>query len=129
MKQKIIEWLHLDDLAATGRKYIDAKVELVKLEIHQLLTKVVALLVVGFIIMFLSFLALAFLSISVGNLLNDVFNSNYLGYLVMTGFFLLVIAVIIFKLKQIKNKIISICSDIISEFINNSTSTSTDKIS
>ena len=116
-----MQWLHVDDMIDNGRKYIDARVALVKLEIHQLLTNVVSTLILVFSILFFSLLMLSFFSVALGAFLNEKLNSNYGGYLIMGFIFMLVIATTFVLLPPIKRKIHDLCSTLLADFIQQST--------
>lgn len=122
-----MQWLHIDDLVDNGRKYIDARIALVKLEIHQLLTNLVSTLILVFSILFFSLMMLAFFSIAFGAFLNEKMNSSYGGYLIMGFLFMLVTVATFALLAPIKRKIHTLCSTLLSEFIEHSTTTTTKK--
>ena len=113
-------WLHLDDLIENGQKYIDAKIELVKLEVNELLTNVISTLILVFTVLFFCLMILAFFSIALGAFLNEKMNSPYAGYLVMGGIFLLLMVGLFLYLPKIKNKIRLYCSALINDFTDNS---------
>jgi hypothetical protein len=125
IKDKVMEWLHLDDLIDNGKKYLDARIELVKLEVSELLTNLISALIVVFIILFFCLMMLAFLSIALGAFLNEKMNSQYAGYLIMGGIFLLLIVGLFIYLPQIKNKIRSYCGKLIYDFMDNNISKTT----
>lgn len=123
MKSKIMQWLHIDDLIDNGRKYLDARIALVKLEIHQLLTNLVSTLVLVFSVLFFSLMMLAFFSIALGVFLNEKMNSSYGGYLIMAFIYMLVTGATFILLPPIKRKIHALCSTLLSDFIQQSTAT------
>lgn len=118
-----MQWLHIDDLIDNGRKYLDARIALVKLEIHQLLTNLVSTLILVFSLLFFSLMMLAFFSIALGAFLNEKMNSTYGGYLIMGFIFMVVTAATFVLLSSIKRKIHALCSNLLSDFIQQSTAT------
>ena len=82
---------NLDKLIETLTKYFETRIELLKIELKEEVSKFVAkailLLVAGmFIILFVLFLFL-----SLASFLNELFMSAYWGYVIVSGFFLLLI--------------------------------------
>lgn len=81
-------------------EYIRLKGEKLKLEIiaqvSRLLAHFVAFLMIGLI----SFFMFTFLSIAAGAYLNTLFESSYLGYLVLAGFYLLCLVILLIFLKS-----------------------------
>ena len=115
MKNKIMEWLHLDDMIDNGQKYVDAKIELVKIELHEILSNVIAALMIVFTILFFCLMMIAFLSIALGTYLNEKMNSPYGGYLAMGGIFFILITCLLIFIPKIKVKMRIVCSGIIKD--------------
>lgn len=115
MKNKIMEWLHLDDMIENGQKYVDAKIELIKIELHEILSNVIAALLIVFTLLFFCLMMIAFLSIALGTFLNEKMNTPYGGYLVMGGIFFILIICLIILLPKIKVRTRLLCSGIIND--------------
>ena len=112
-----MEWLHLDELIDNGKKYLDARVELVKLEVNELLTNVISTLILVFTILFFCSMMLAFFSIALGAFLNEKLNSQYSGYLIMGGIFLLLLGGVFLYLPKVKNKIYTFSGNLMNDFM------------
>lgn len=115
MKSKIMQWLQIDDLIDKGQRYVDAKVALVKLEINQVISNLVATLVLLFILLFFAFMTLAFISIAVGAILNTIFESQFIGYLLMGFIFLILIFIVFIFMNKIRARVQLFCLKLLSE--------------
>lgn len=114
-----MQWLHLDDLVDNGRKYIDTRVALVKLEISQVISNMVSMLVMIFSIMFFSMMMLAFFSIALGAFLNEKLSSTYAGYLVIGFLFMIITGLTRVLWPKIKNRIRAWSAMLLTEFMAN----------
>jgi len=92
------------ELIDTISEYLKIKLELIKLnmieEISEILSRVIALFLIITVTMFF----LAFGSITLAAFLNSVWESPYLGYLAVTGVYLLVLLFFIYLLRSGKLK-------------------------
>ena len=80
--------------------FIETKVELYKIQFKEEIAKALSILVLVIILSMVGLLFILFLSHFISRLLNDVFESNYLGFLIVTGFYLISgIIVYIFRRK------------------------------
>jgi len=92
------------ELIDTISEYLKIKLELIKLnmieEISEILSRVIALFLISTVTMFF----LAFGSITLAAFLNSVWESTYLGYLAVTGIYLLVLLFFVYLLRSGKLK-------------------------
>ena len=88
--------------ALTG--YLKVKIELLKLDITEHLSKVLAQVIALMIIFIVALFVLAFASLTLANFLNGIWDSTYLGYLVLTGIYVLLLFIVIYLLKSGKMK-------------------------
>ncbi len=97
-KSKLFRFLKLDVIVEHLTGLIETKLELVKLEVKEEVAKVGARIIAGIVLAFLLVMIIIFLSVSLATLLNSVLESLYWGYFIITGFYLLVlILLIVFK--------------------------------
>lgn len=94
-KSKLFKFLRIDAIIENLTGLIEARVELAKLEVKEEVAKVGAKIVAAIVFSFLLIMIIIFLSISVGALLNSVLESMFLGYVIVTGFYLLVLVLLI----------------------------------
>ena len=75
-------------------EYVQVKTELLKLKIISVVARVLGNIITFFLVASIGLFFILFLSIGIGALLNEVFESAYLGYLSVAGFYLLLIFII-----------------------------------
>lgn len=83
------------------REYIEIKLDLLKLQTAESISKVVSGAAVGVILILLLSLILFFLSFAAGYFLASLLNSNELGFLCVAGFYLLLLVIILIFRKKI----------------------------
>ncbi len=86
--------------------YLEARLSLFKLEAFEKIAKVTAALFSSVVVALLGFFLLFFFSISAGIYLGEVLGSNALGFLVVTGVYLLLFALVLFAKKDFLEKFI-----------------------
>lgn len=99
---------NIDKLVENLTGYIETKIELVQLDVKEELIQIVAKALAYSIISLFGILALVFISLGLGALLNDYLQSSYQGYLIL-GLFYLILAGIFFGIRgavitRIKNE-------------------------
>ena len=77
------------------QEYLEIKAESIKLRILIQLTKTFSGIISISVILLLGFFLLFFLSFAVAILLNDALNSEFLGYFILCGFYLLIIILVL----------------------------------
>ncbi len=87
-------------------EYFDARLSLLKLEAFEKTARVTAALFSSVVVALLAFFLLFFLSLSAGFYLSVVFESNALGFLAVTGFYLILFALVLFRKKEFLEKFI-----------------------
>ena len=93
-KNKLFNLLNVDSLIESVLSYFEKRIELVKVEIKEEAAVVGAKLVINMVLGFLLLFFLLFLSILVGLLINDHFDSEYLGYVYVSGFYIFLVILI-----------------------------------
>ncbi len=89
----------IGDIVEKITEYIQIKTELIKLKVighvSRVLSNVIAIALIGVIAFFFFF----FLSFSLGSYLNSLLESEFLGHLIVAGFYLLLIIIIFLLVK------------------------------
>jgi uncharacterized membrane protein len=85
IKDSLIKFLRLDNLIDNLSGYVEARIDLLKIEIREDVAKVLAQgLVVGAVLL-LALMFLLFFSIGLANYLNTFFTNIYAGYWIVAG--------------------------------------------
>lgn len=82
-------------------EYFDARLKLIKLETFEKIAKVTAVLFSSLVVALLGFFLLFFLSMSAGFYLGKIFDSLALGFLTVTGLYLILFALVLFMKKDL----------------------------
>ena len=81
-------------------EYIEVKTELIKLKILGRLAKTTSGIVSISLILILGVFFILFLSFAVAHLINEATQSTYLGFIAISGFYLILIILIFFMIKR-----------------------------
>jgi hypothetical protein len=82
-------------------EYFDARLKLIKLETFEKIAKVTAVLFSSLVVALLGFFLLFFLSMSLGFYLGKVFDSQTLGFLSVTGLYLILFVLVLLMKKDL----------------------------
>ncbi|MEQ8365029.1 MAG: phage holin family protein [Cyclobacteriaceae bacterium] len=82
--------------------YLKVKGEKLKLDIIASVSRIMAYVISFILILLIGFFFLVFASITTGALINEALESAYLGYLIISGFYLIVLVVVLMLLKTRK---------------------------
>ncbi|GAB3952687.1 hypothetical protein GCM10028805_35050 [Spirosoma harenae] len=96
---------HLDEIRENIFRYLEARIELFTLESRAKLEEGVVIGVHGIVLALLSTMTILFLFILLAAYLNEVTNSQYLGFLIVAGFFMLLTLFWLAAKDFFKNKI------------------------
>ncbi|MBS1951964.1 MAG: hypothetical protein OJF59_001097 [Cytophagales bacterium] len=100
IKESIFKFLRLDGLINNLSGYVEARIELIKLEVREEVTKIVSRGLMLVIVFFLGLLFLVFLSFGLANYFNKYFNDSYSGYwIIATVYGLPCILMVLFRKK------------------------------
>ncbi|MBX7127678.1 MAG: phage holin family protein [Cyclobacteriaceae bacterium] len=91
IKDSILRFLKLDGILKSATGYLEARVELLKLEIREDVAKALARMMVYAVMLFAGTLVVVFFSIGVAQFINGQLASSYAGYLVVSGFYLVLL--------------------------------------
>jgi uncharacterized membrane protein YqjE len=101
--KKLLKFLNVDPIINDLVAIVEAKVELVKIELKEEAAKAATKIISAIFLGVMVFLIVIFLSITVATFLNEVLNSHFWGFAIITGFYLLLL--IGFKLFKVGNKL------------------------
>lgn len=91
----------ISELRQLITEYFDARLKLIKLETFEKIAKVTAVLFSSLVVALLGFFLLFFLSMSLGFFLGKVFDSMALGFLSVTGLYLILFMLVMFMKKDL----------------------------
>jgi uncharacterized membrane protein YqjE len=94
-KSRLFRFLKIDSIIENLTGLIEARLALAKLEVKEEIAKLGARIIAGVVFAFLAVMIVIFFSITAAALLNTFLDSLWLGYAIMTGFYLLVIILLV----------------------------------
>lgn len=97
---------NLEDLTATGQNYIESSLAYYKLDFFKKVMKIVIDGSHKLILAFFLLIALLFISVAASIYIGGLFDSIPLGYLIVGGFYLILVIISAYTLKPIIQKII-----------------------
>lgn len=100
VENKFTKFLKLDSLFESAKGYIDARFQLLKLEMQEKTANAMTTAIFIILIGFCSMMALMFLSIALGNYLNTILGTNYWGYCILGGFYLIVLILLAINISK-----------------------------
>ena len=95
-KKGLFSFLNLDSIVENLSGFVEKKIEIYKIEFKEEAARAGARLVVMFVLALALFMAVFFFTVGLAAILNNVLESTYLGFLIMAGFYLLIVVVFIF---------------------------------
>ena len=103
-KNKVLDILNLDKVIDHLTKFIEIKLEIYELKIKKQLVDIISNLATLVLILSFGLFMLFFCSIALGFYLNGVFDSNFIGFVIIGLIYLVIcILLIVFKDKIITN--------------------------
>lgn len=94
-----MDLFNLHKLKNAFSDYLKTKIELLKLDVKEYMAEALAQVIAYVVILMMLSLVMAFSSIGVSFLLNEVLDSTYLGFLITAGFYLLILLIVVALLK------------------------------
>jgi uncharacterized membrane protein YqjE len=101
IKESLSKFFKIDSLIESLTGYLEARVELLKLEVREDVSKIISQALVFSLIFCLSLMLILFISLGVALFLNRYFEENYLGFWIVAGFYLILVVVSIVFRKQL----------------------------
>ncbi len=88
-------------------EYLKIKGEKLKLDIIASVSKIMAYAISFILILLVGFFFLVFASITIGAIINEALESSYIGYLIISGFYflMLIILFLLLRTKKVQNLI------------------------
>ncbi len=102
LKESVSDYLKFDELKENFIKLIEAKFELKKIEIQENIESKLAKMLVFIVIGIFLFIAFLMLNILLAIFLNSYLESNWIGYLVLLIFYLVIIPILLFYKDKIE---------------------------
>lgn len=94
-----------DKLIGTLTRYIETKIELLKLDVKEGISVAITKLVMIVGALLLGIFVVLFLFMGLAALLNEVLKSTYLGYFIVTGFFAILLVIFIASREKVTARI------------------------
>jgi hypothetical protein len=88
LKETIFKFLRLDGVFSHLSGYVEARIELLKIEIREDVAKVIASAMIFAVVFFFATMFMIFLSIGLAQFLNQYLNVSYVGYWIVAGLYL-----------------------------------------
>ena len=99
------DFLKIGELKENLIKLIEAKFELTKLNVQDKIEGIVVKVAYALITFILGIVVIVFLSMLIALGLNHLIGSSWLGFLIMFGFYVLILAIFIFAKDSVQNTI------------------------
>lgn len=90
----VLKFLKVDKLIENISKYIEARFELIKLDVQEEVAGAIVKVVQLGLLLFLFLFTITFASLGLANYLNYVIESNFAGYLIVAAFYLVLALVV-----------------------------------
>lgn len=97
---KFLKFLKLDGLLDSVKGYVESRIQLFKVEMQEKAANVITAAIFIVFIAFCGLMAVVFLSLALGNYLNEVLGNSYLGFGIMGLFYLLILTVLAFNIHK-----------------------------
>ena len=91
---------NVERLLETVSEYVKVKFDLLKVDLIKRISGLAALIITFVTVFMLGLFLLGFASLTLGSFLNEMLTSAYLGYLIVTAFYVLLLFVVILFLKS-----------------------------
>ena len=101
IKDTLYKFLRLDNLMGNLTGYVEARIDLLKIEIKEDIAKVLASALLILIVVFLALIFLLFLSIGFAHYLNTFFDQSQAGYWIVAGIYGVPCLIFVFFRKNI----------------------------
>ena len=98
IKERILKFLHLDEIIKSLSGYVEARVGLIKIEIREEVAGILSRGLMIMIFFLVGFMCFLFLSLGLANYLNTLLESEFAGYMIVSLFFgLLFCLLVVFR--------------------------------
>jgi hypothetical protein len=100
MDNKFLNFFKFDGILDVIKGYVDAKIQIFKLDIQEKASNVIATLFFMLLLLFSFLMMLVFSSLALGHYLNTLFDSEWMGFGVLALFYLLMMMVMAFNVTK-----------------------------
>ena len=112
LKEILLKFFKLDSIMDHISGYLETRVALVKMEIREEVASAMSRVLIIMIMIFTGILFLLFISVGLAEYLNQVLGGDFVGFMIVGGFYgLLLLVMIIFRkslLKTFENKFVGL---------------------
>lgn len=91
---------NVDRLVESVSNYVKIRIDLLKIELIERISGLAALIITFLVIFMLGLFLMAFASLTLGSFLNEVLASTYLGFLIITIFYIILLVIVVFILRS-----------------------------
>ena len=112
LKENIGDFLRINELKDNVSTLVESKIELVKIDFQEKIEDVVVKIIYAAVLAFLGFVVAIFLSILLAVFLNHSLKSDYLGFLIVSLFYGIILLIWIFAKKTIAERLKKIAEKI-----------------
>lgn len=112
------DFLKIGELKENLVKLIEAKFELTKLNIQDKIEGIAVKAAYALLTFILSIVVIIFLSILIALGLNHLIGSSWLGFLIMFGFYAIILAIFIFAKDSVQHSIKKRVEEVVDEHLN-----------
>jgi uncharacterized membrane protein YqjE len=109
--KKFLDIFRIKNIVNALIGFIETKVELYKIQFKEEVAKALTIMVLVIILSMVGMLFILFLSHFISRLLNDVFESDYLGFMIVTGFYLVSGLIVYILRRQMKQELLKASDD------------------
>jgi hypothetical protein len=113
MSFDFLKMFNLEGITDNVKGYFDSKIQMLKLEAQEKISGIITTILVMVLVLFMGMMTLVFFSLALGNYLNSLFDSSYIGFGILALFFLVLVIVVILSKKLIYKAILSLSGDIV----------------
>lgn len=102
----------MDKLIENIARYLEARIELLKLDLQQQISGALVKIITFGLTFFLVPFVILFVSVGIANVLNDAIGNPYIGYFIVAGFYLALVVVIFALRGVIQSKVEEITNNL-----------------
>jgi hypothetical protein len=117
MDNKFLNFFKFDGILDIVKGYVDAKIQIIKLDIQEKASTIIATIFFMLLLLFSFLMMLVFSSLALGHYLNSLFNNQYMGFVILALFYLLMMLVMVLNVskgflhKKVRNLLLGIMSN------------------
>ena len=98
ISETILKFLHLDNFIQNITGYVEARIELMKVEIKEDVAKAISRGLVSIAMLLIGFMFLVFFSVGLAHYINEFFDKPYAGYWSVAGLYAIILVfLVVFK--------------------------------